>query len=157
MEDFEMNDADEEDDFVCEDDINPEHRPRMMRQRSVSLPQTAASNTRMYGPIPSLEDVQEARGGWDRLGLYLKGVPGKIMDDKHKDARQLLAIALLQNSMSVFSQNESLEDLNISASSVMLSLKADQDSFDKRFEIQVSNERYELSNDLMVSCLGEAV
>ena len=91
-----MNDVDEEDDFVCDDDINPEHRPRMMRQRSVSLPQTAASNMRMYGPIPSLEDVQEARGGWDRLGLYLKGVPGKMMEDKHKDTRQLLAITLLQ-------------------------------------------------------------
>ena len=49
-------------------------------------------------------------------------------------------ITLLQNSSSVFSQNESLEDLNISASSVMLSLKADQDSFDRRFEIQVNKK-----------------
>ena len=66
-------------------------------------------------------------------------------------------ITLLQNSLSVFSQNESLEDLNISASSIMLSLKADQDSFDKRFEIQARKERYELSKFDLVLCLGEAV
>merc|ERR1712133_279836 len=74
----------------------------------------------MYGPLPTLEGVQEARGGWDRLGLYMKGVPSKVVEDKSRDSPQ----------------NQSLEDLNISASSVMLSLKADQDSFDKRFEIQ---------------------
>ena len=69
----------------------------------------------------------------------------------------MLAITLLQNLLSDFSQNESLEDLNISASSVMLSLKADQDSFDKRFEIQASKERYKLSKLDLISCLGEAV
>ena len=36
-----------------------------------------------------------------------------------------------------FKSDKSLEELSISASNIMLSLKADQDSFDKRYELQV--------------------
>ena len=44
------------------------------QQRSVSLP---GPGHRQYGAIPSLAAVQQTRGGWEKLGLYMKGVPPK--------------------------------------------------------------------------------
>ena len=69
------------------------------------------------GPLPSLEDVQQSRGAWDRLGLYMKGTPKKSSKDSEA--------------------NKSLDDLTIAASNIMLTLKADQESYDIRYETQV--------------------
>ena len=66
-------------------DIGPasELRTSLMniRQRSVSLPDGGAAS---FGEIPSIEDVQSLRGGWDRLGLYIKGLPPKSIINKQK-------------------------------------------------------------------------
>ena len=59
------------------------------------------------------------RGGWDRLGLYMKGAPRKVSREKK------------------ISPNRSLDDLTLAASNIMLTLKADQESYDIRFETQV--------------------
>ena len=54
-------------------------RPANTRQRSVSLP--VAERQINYGAIPSLSSVQETRTAWDRLGLYMKGLPS--LPSKH--------------------------------------------------------------------------
>ena len=53
----------------------PSPLPSLARQqRSLSLP---GPGLRQYGAIPSLAAVQQTRGGWEKLGLYMKGVPPK--------------------------------------------------------------------------------
>ena len=71
-------------------DILPPVRVRPMpvntRQRSVSLP--VAERQINYGAIPSLSSVQENRTGWDRLGLYMKGLPSKHLKQVEEKKRQ---------------------------------------------------------------------
>ena len=50
------------------------------------------------------------------------------------ESRTIINLELINFS---FKSDKSLEELSISASNIMLSLKADQDSFDKRYELQV--------------------
>ena len=56
------------------------------RQRSVSLPLGSQTN---YGAIPSLSSVQENRTAWDRLGLYMKGLPPKHLKKENDDSRYM--------------------------------------------------------------------
>ena len=68
-------------------DTQPTRRsagPGKGRQRSVSLPLGSKTN---YGAIPSLSSVQENRTAWDRLGLYMKGLPPKQFKKDNDDSR----------------------------------------------------------------------
>ena len=75
-------------------DISPPVRARQrpvsgavnVRQRSLSLP--AAERQINYGAIPSLSSVQENRTAWDRLGLYMKGLPSKHLKQAEQKKRQ---------------------------------------------------------------------
>lgn len=55
------------------------------RPRSVSLPLGSQTN---YGTIPSLSSVQQNRTAWDRLGLYMKGLPPKNLKNSEESPRQ---------------------------------------------------------------------
>ena len=55
-------------------DLEPPLPSLARQQRSLSLP---GPGLRQYGAIPSLAAVQQTRGGWEKLGLYMKGVPPK--------------------------------------------------------------------------------
>lgn len=113
------------------------------RQRSTSLPTTFSENGSLdiedltqlsfdeFGPMPTIEDVQQNRGGWDRLGLYMKGAPRKMSREKKNIPKR------------------SLDDLMLAASNIMLTLKADQESYDIRFETQ------ERQYNIMISNLAE--
>ena len=57
-----------------------------MRQRSLSLP--AVERQVNYGSIPSLSSVQQSRTAWDRLGLYMKGLPSKHLKQAEQKKRQ---------------------------------------------------------------------
>ena len=56
------------------------------RQRSLSLP--AMERQINYGAIPSLSSVQQNRTAWDRLGLYMKGLPSKHLKQAEQKKRQ---------------------------------------------------------------------
>lgn len=58
------------------------------RQRSLSLP--AVERQINYGAIPSLSSVQQNRTAWDRLGLYMKGLPSKHLKQVEDKKRQTL-------------------------------------------------------------------
>ena len=76
-------------------DISPPVRARQrpmsgavnVRQRSLSLP--AAERRINYGAIPSLSSVQENRTAWDRLGLYMKGLPSKHLKQEEEKKRKI--------------------------------------------------------------------
>ena len=109
-------------------DIVPAYERRRslknLRQRSVSLPDGGVTD---FGKIPSLTDVQSSRGGWDRLGLYMKGLPPKSLRNKHNAKyRKVLKEHV----------DKSLEELNLSAGQSMLSLKSDQESMAARSYLQ---------------------
>ena len=90
---------------------------RTGRQRSVSLPDGGVSPS--YGKIPSIEDVQSLRGGWDRLGLYIKGLPPKsLVNARSARYRKVLADYV----------DKSMGELDLSASQAMLAMKSDQKS-----------------------------
>lgn len=67
----------EQDEFHenCEDCNGEESRELVTRQRSISLPAPS------YGDIPSISEVQQSRGGWDKLGLYMMGLPPRAPAD----------------------------------------------------------------------------
>merc|ERR1711936_68845 len=69
--------SDSNSDIVPTSDLKP--ALKSVRQRSISLPGTGLTN---FGQIPSITDVQSLRGGWDRLGLYMKGLPPKSLRNK---------------------------------------------------------------------------
>ena len=62
----------------------PSRRRQDGRPRSVSLPLGRQTN---YGAIPSLSSVQQNRTAWDRLGLYMKGLPPKLGKKAEEDVR----------------------------------------------------------------------
>jgi len=87
-----------------------------VRQRSVSLPDGGIGS---YGKIPSIEDVQSQRGGWDRLGLYIKGLPPKsLVNPRSARYRKVLADYV----------DKSMGELDLTASQAMLAMKSDQES-----------------------------
>ena len=56
----------------------PTHRIR--KTRSLSLPGPGPGLPRDSGymkTLPSLSEVQSSRGGWEKLGLYMTGLPPK--------------------------------------------------------------------------------
>ena len=63
----------------------PTRRRQDGRPRSVSLPLGRQTN---YGAIPSLSSVQQNRTAWDRLGLYMKGLPPKNLKNSEESPRQ---------------------------------------------------------------------
>ena len=76
------------------------------RQRSLSLP--AVERQINYGAIPSLSSVQQNRTAWDRLGLYMKGLPSKHLKQVEDKKRQtvefskkycnyLICVAVMRN------------------------------------------------------------
>ena len=64
---------------------NPSRSPADGRPRSVSLPLGRQTN---YGAIPSLSSVQQNRTAWDRLGLYMKGLPPRNLKNLEEYPRQ---------------------------------------------------------------------
>ena len=53
---------------------------RVTKLRSVSLPGPGPGLPRDSGymkTLPSLSEVQSSRGGWEKLGLYMTGLPPK--------------------------------------------------------------------------------
>ena len=67
--------------------VRPMSGPASRRARSLSLP--AVERQINYGALPSLSSVQQTRTAWDRLGLYMKGLPpSKHLKQVEQNKRQ---------------------------------------------------------------------
>ena len=68
------------------DECNEDDEPELLlsRQRSISLPGPAHHGSSSFGQIPSLSDVQQSRTGWDKLSLYMMGLPPKHAADTER-------------------------------------------------------------------------
>ena len=59
---------------------SPAPTQRVRKLRSLSLPGPGPGLPRDSGymkTLPSLSEVQSSRGGWEKLGLYMTGLPPK--------------------------------------------------------------------------------
>ena len=112
---------------------------RVRKLRSLSLPGPGPGLPRDSGymkTLPSLSEVQSSRGGWEKLGLYMTGLPPK-QSAKEPRLQTFRLVQAKKNLLSFSPSDTSLEELSISASNIMLSLRADQETFDARYEVQV--------------------
>ena len=112
---------------------------RVRKLRSLSLPGPGPGLPRDSGymkTLPSLSEVQSSRGGWEKLGLYMTGLPPK-QSAKEPRLQTFRLVQAKKNLLSFSPSDTSLEELSISASNIMLSLRADQETFDARYELQV--------------------
>ena len=58
---------------------------RVRKLRSLSLPGPGIPRDSGYMKnLPSLSDVQKSRGGWEKLGLYMTGLPPKQSAEKNR-------------------------------------------------------------------------
>merc|ERR1711892_404143 len=95
-----------------------------------------------FGKIPSIEDVQSLRGGWDRLGLYIKGLPPKSLGNKRSAKYRRVLKDYVDKNMG---------ELNHTASQAMLTIKSDQESQAARSYLQ------ERQNNIVLSSLAEEI
>ena len=65
------------------DSQSPSQRVRKLRSVSLPGPGTPRDSGYMKS-LPSLSDVQRSRGGWEKLGLYMAGLPPKQSAEKHR-------------------------------------------------------------------------
>ena len=64
-------------------DSHSEPQGAGVRSRSLSLPAPGlGQDSRYMRTLPALSDVQRSRGGWEKLGLYMTGLPPKHSKEK---------------------------------------------------------------------------
>ena len=118
--------------------VRPMAGPASRRPRSLSLP--AVERQINYGSLPSLSSVQQNRTAWDRLGLYMKGLPpSKHLKQVQQNKRKNISHSRIDCDTLSFSEegpHNSLEELSLAAGKTIFSLKSDQDSLISRYETQ---------------------
>ena len=120
-----MGDIYKQDD--CIEDEKLKVLKRIYSKRSISLPGAAAGQVKLAERSPSCPGAAE--GGWNRLGLYLKGLPPRAMRKTRK-------------------QSTISEDVSVSASAQteMYGVKIDQETLGNRMAWQERQYNKALAN-----------